>query len=285
MTTASEASLRYVYAVCRPFDGLLPEGAHGITGEPPRLVRHDGLAAVVDAVPAEEFDEGPLRELLGDLDRLAALARSHEAVMAALTTVTSPLPLRLATVCRDDSGVRRLLERGHDRFVRTLGRLEGRVEWGVKAYVPQDPPTGSAPGARPSPRTAAPVGGGPGPASARGEAERAEGGGRAFLRQRLRERRGREEALGRAEEASRRLHDAFSAYAEESAVHPPQDPRLSGVTGEANVLNAAYLVPREQCEGFLALVDRARAEHGGVRLETTGPWAPYSFAGTTEDTA
>lgn len=59
MTTASEASLRYVYAVCRPFDGLLPEGAHGITGEPPRLVRHDGLAAVVDAVPAEEFDEGP----------------------------------------------------------------------------------------------------------------------------------------------------------------------------------------------------------------------------------
>ncbi|WP_308315830.1 GvpL/GvpF family gas vesicle protein [Streptomyces sp. CC228A] len=163
------------------------------------------------------------------------------------------------------------------------------------------------PGGRPAPRTAAPAGQGPEPApraeepASRGAASAgaaseaatfaeagapgAEGGGRAFLRRRLRERRGREEGLRRAEETCRRLHDVFSAYAEESAVHPPQDPRLSGVTGEANVLNAAYLVAREHCEGFLALVDRARAEHGGVRVEVTGPWAPYSFAGTTEDAA
>lgn len=49
-----------------------------------------------------------------------------------------------------------------------------------------------------------------------------------------------------------------------------------------NVLNAAYLVAREQAEGFVALVDRATGEEG-VRVELTGPWAPYSFAGIAEE--
>ncbi|MFV2120133.1 GvpL/GvpF family gas vesicle protein, partial [Streptomyces sp. Act-28] len=45
--TIPTPSLRYVYAVCRPFDGVLPEGAAGITGEPPRLLHHGDLVAVV----------------------------------------------------------------------------------------------------------------------------------------------------------------------------------------------------------------------------------------------
>ncbi|MFJ8692348.1 GvpL/GvpF family gas vesicle protein [Streptomyces roseolilacinus] len=254
--------LRYVYAVCRPFDGVLPEGAAGITGEPPRLLHHGDLVAVVDAVPAEDFDEGPLRARLEDLDWLAATARGHDAVLAALTAVTSPLPLRLATVCRDDSGVRRLLDEGHDRFTRALERLDGRVEWGVKVYA--EP----APAPRPTPS----------------EAPSGKVGGRDYLRRRLRERNGREEGRRRAEETSRVLHDRLSAYAEATAVHPPQDPRLTGDTGGVNVLNAAYLVARERAEGFVALVGRV-SEEEGVRVELTGPWAPYSFAGIAEEEA
>ncbi|CAL9333443.1 GvpL/GvpF family gas vesicle protein [Streptomyces sp. enrichment culture] len=253
--------LRYVYAVCRPFDGVLPEGAAGITGEPPRLLHHGDLVAVVDAVPAEEFDEGPLRSRLEDLDWLAATARGHDAVLASLTAVTSPLPLRLATVCRDDSGVRRLLEEGHDRFVRALERIDGRVEWGVKVYAEE-----AAPGRRPTPPQA--------PSGALG--------GRDYLRRRLRERDGREEGRRRAEEVSRALHERLSGYAEAAVLHPPQNPRLAGDTGGANVLNAAYLVPRERAEGFVALTgDMAQAE--GVRVELTGPWAAYSFAGIAEE--
>lgn len=263
MTTTPTPPLRYVYAVCRPFDGVLPEGSAGITGEPPRLLHHGDLVAVVDAVPAEEFDEGPLRARLEDLDWLAATARCHDAVLAALTAVTSPLPLRLATVCRDDSGVRRLLDEGHDRFVRALERLDGRVEWGVKVYA--EP---AAPAARPTPREA--------PAGAVG--------GRDYLRRRLRERNGREEGRRRAEDVSRALHGRLSAYAEAAALHPPQDPRLAGDTGGVNVLNAAYLVARERAEGFVALVGRA-SEEEGVRVELTGPWAAYSFAGIAEEEA
>ncbi len=57
----------------------------------------------------------------------------------ALTTVTTPLPLRPATVFPDDSGVRTMIEAREDDFRHTLDRLEGRVEWGVKAYTEAGP--------------------------------------------------------------------------------------------------------------------------------------------------
>jgi hypothetical protein len=61
-------------------------------------------------------------------------------------------------------------------------------------------------------------------------------------------------------------------------MHPPQNPALSKATGR-NVLNAAYLVPRAHSEEFVELVDRTKGEVPGMRIELTGPWAAYSFAG------
>ncbi|GGX16201.1 GvpL/GvpF family gas vesicle protein [Streptomyces chryseus] len=254
--------LRYVYAVTRPFDGVLPEGVRGLGGEPPRLLDHGDLVAVVGAVPAEDFAEAPLKKRLEDLDWLTATARAHEAVIGAMTTVTCTVPLRLATVCVDDSGVRRLLDAGHDRFVTTLERLEGRVEWGVKVYAdPQPDPAESRPGpAAPAEPSAAPA------------------SGRDYLRRRLSSRQAREGVWERAEALSRTLHAELSQRAQAAALHRPQDSRLSEARGQ-NVLNAAYLVPRESSQAFVAEVGRLTPQDRGVRVELTGPWAPYSFAG------
>jgi FAD/FMN-containing dehydrogenase len=259
-------TFRYVYAVTRPFDGALPEELHGVAGESPRLLRHADLVAVVSAVPADDFDELPLRARLEDLDRLAETARAHQAVVAALTSVTCPLPLRLATVCRDDSGVRRLLEEGHDRFVRTLERLDGRVEWGVKVYA-------ETPAAPPAQR--------PAPVDQDDSAPPAPTG-RDYLRRRLRERRSREGTWELADAVSRRLHEELSRHAEAGLLHRPQQAQLSKVPGQ-NVLNAAYLVPREHSAEFVAHLDQLRPDRPDVRVELTGPWAPYSFAGEESD--
>lgn len=254
--------LRYVYAVTRPFDGVPPDGVRGLDGEPPRLLHHGDLVAVVSPVPAGDFAEAPLKKHLEDLDWLTATARAHEAVIGAMTTVTCAVPLRLATVCVDDSGVRRLLDAGRDRFLQTLDRLEGRVEWGVKVYAdpqpepePAPPPesSGSAPGAAPAT-------------------------GRDYLRRRLSRRQAREGVWERADTLARTLHAELSQRAQAAALHRPQDSRLSEAPGQ-NVLNAAYLVPRERSEEFVAEVGRLTPEERGVRVELTGPWAPYSFAG------
>ncbi|WP_438290745.1 GvpL/GvpF family gas vesicle protein [Streptomyces sp. HUAS TT7] len=61
--------------------------------------------------------------------------------------------------------------------------------------------------------------------------------------------------------------------------------RLSGEPGE-NVLNAAYLVPLDRSEDFVAAVRDFIPHIEGVRVELTGPWAPSrSPAGRTAGTA
>ncbi|MEV0554499.1 MULTISPECIES: GvpL/GvpF family gas vesicle protein [unclassified Streptomyces] len=265
------SGLRYVYAVCRPFGTPLSAQLTGVAGVPPKQLTHHGLVAVVGHVPEEDFAEGPLRAHLEDLDWLGATARAHQNVIDALTVVTSPLPLRLATVFRDDSGVRTMMEQREEIFLRTLDRLDGRVEWGVKVYVESPESTENTdsaagmqssgnPDARPAPAPAKPV------------------SGRDYLRQRRGQRRAHEEKWEQAEEFSRRLHETLSGYAEDTRIHAPQNAALSRASGR-NVLNAAYLVPRSESEAFVELVDRTKDDSPGLRVELTGPWAAYSFSG------
>ncbi|MFE9448539.1 GvpL/GvpF family gas vesicle protein [Streptomyces sp. NPDC006739] len=246
--------LRYVYAVCRPFGAALQSQLKGIGGAPPALLNHHGLVAVVSTVPEAEFAQDALRARLEDLDWLAATARAHQGVIDALTTVTTPLPLRLATVFRDDSGVRVMMEEREDDFRRVLDRLEGRVEWGVKVYVE---------GESAEPAT---------------EGEEKPASGRDYLRRRRQRSHAHEEKWQRAEAFAQALHEKLSGHAEDSRLHAPQNSALSGAAGQ-NVLNAAYLVPRGDSEEFVELVDRTKDDAPGMRVELTGPWAAYSFTG------
>ncbi|MFD9392399.1 GvpL/GvpF family gas vesicle protein [Streptomyces sp. NPDC060000] len=244
--------LRYVYAVCRPLGAPLQADLSGVAGDPPRLLNHHGLVAVVSHVPERDFAEGPLRRRLEDLDWLTETARAHQQVIDALTAVSTPLPLRLATVFRDDSGVRVMMEEREDDFRRTLDRLAGRVEWGVKVYVEPEVQEESE-------QTVTK------PAS-----------GRDYLMQRRRAARAHEDTWQRAERFAGRLHTTLSARADAARLHPPQNAALSKATGQ-NVLNAAYLVPRAESEEFVEIVDRTKGEESGMRVELTGPWAAYSF--------
>jgi len=245
--------LRYVYAVCRPFDAPLQSQITGVGGAPPRLLRHHDLIAVVSEVPERDFAEQPLRAHLEDLDWLTETAHAHQNVIDALTVVTTPLPLRLGTVFHDDSGVRVMLEAREEGFLRTLDRLSGRVEWGVKVYA--EPEAEEQP---------------PEPAKVTS--------GRDYLRQRRRSRQAHEEMWEKADRFARRLHETLSECAEDTRLHAPQNSALSGAPGR-NVLNAAYLVPRRNSEEFVELVDRTKNEEPGLRVELTGPWAAYSFSG------
>ncbi|MDC0766424.1 GvpL/GvpF family gas vesicle protein [Streptomyces sp. HD] len=249
-------ALRYVYAVCRPFRSALQSQLTGVAGAPPKQLTHHGLIAVVSTVPEADFAEAPLRAHLEDLDWLSTTARAHQQVIDALTVVTTPLPLRLATVFRDDSGVRTMMEAREADFRRVLDRLEGRVEWGVKVYVEPEP-TEAAESGRPDTKP---------------------GSGRDYLRRRRRQTRAREDVWQKATEFAGRLHETLSAFAEDSRLHAPQSATLSGASGQ-NVLNAAYLVPRADSEEFVELVDREKDGSSGIRVELTGPWAAYSFSG------
>jgi pyruvate/2-oxoglutarate dehydrogenase complex dihydrolipoamide acyltransferase (E2) component len=247
--------LRYVYAVCRPFELPLQSQLTGIGGAPVGVLHHHELVAVVSAVPVADFSEAALKAHLEDLDWLAATARAHQGVVDALSTVTTPLPLRLATVFHDDSAVRSMIEAREADFRRILDRLAGRVEWGVKVYLePEAEP------AEPAPAAAKPA------------------SGRDYLRRRRERSHAQEDKWQRAERFAQALHERLIGQAEDARIHAPQNSALSAAPGQ-NVLNAAYLVPRRRSEEFVELVDRTKDEEPGIRVELTGPWAAYSFTG------
>lgn len=258
----------YVYAVTGPLDQGQLAAVRGVGGSPVRLVGEDGLAAAVSAVPFHEFGGEALRTRLEDRDWLEETVRAHHAVVDAVARLTAAVPLRLSTLYLDDDRVRAMLRANRERFGSVLARLDGRVEWGVKVYAdpgrvvpPPDPAAPSQPAADDRP-------------------------GRAYLKRRREQRRARDDAWRTAADLVERLEGRLRELSEASERHRPQHAELSGASGE-NVLNAAFLVARgEDSAHFLAAVrDFERGLVAGVRVEVSGPWAPYSFSQDTADTA
>ncbi|KPC60821.1 GvpL/GvpF family gas vesicle protein [Streptomyces chattanoogensis] len=266
--TDSHDTISYAYAVARDADGALEDalaGLPGVADAPVRLVRTAQQADVVVAVgpvPAQDFLEDALRAHLEDLDWLESVARAHHRVIEALAARTTVLPLRLATVYLDDERVRLMLETRRQAFADRLSALEAQVEWGVKIFVEAAETSEAAEAARQPDEPPPDAGLSP---------------GRAYLSRRRAQRHARDDAYRDAERAARRVEDAARAHAVDRVQHRPQQGELARGPGE-NVVNDAYLVPREHAESFHADVLRAAEGIPGVRIEITGPWAPYSFA-------
>ncbi|MCA6093259.1 GvpL/GvpF family gas vesicle protein [Streptomyces sp. SCA3-4] len=251
-------NLSYAYAVV-PFSPSLERtalaGVQGVAGSPVTLVRSGEVAAAVSPVPEADFSQSALKAHLEDLDWLEPTARAHHSVVESLAAHTTVLPLRLATVYLDDLRVAEMLHEGHPVFAASLARLSGHAEWGVKVYV-------DAAAAPPPPAAAPPD---------------APDAGRAYLRQRRHQHQTRRDAWRLAEEVVRRIDAETRGLAAGRARHRPQQGRLAEASGE-NVANDAYLVPHDLAEEFRRRVHRAAEGSPGVRVDITGPWAPYSFA-------
>jgi Gas vesicle synthesis protein GvpL/GvpF len=245
----------YLYAVAPATAEAAVPQLRGVAGAAVTTLREDELVAVVSQVPDEEFTEEALRRRLEDLDHLEAIARAHHGVVDALAAGGPVLPLRLATVYRDLARVREVLHERRAEFAQALASIGDRMEWGVKIYAREPEPA-----AAPAPARS--------PAGGRS--------GRAYLEQRLRQRREREDGRRGALELCRRVDAELRAAADDVRHHRPQDPRLSGAHDE-NLLNAAYLVRRDRAGHFAELVRGLAERERGVRVELTGPWAPYSF--------
>ncbi|MEU6368249.1 GvpL/GvpF family gas vesicle protein [Streptomyces sp. NPDC046931] len=269
-----DEQLCYAYAVVESSAPLDLAGVRGVADAPVALVRSGAVAAAVSAVPWEGFSEAALKVGLEDLDWLEATARAHHSVIETLAAHTTVLPLRLATVYLDEARVRQMLGEREAHFAALLGRLADHVEWGVKVYaeVPPSSPHTTSPSAAQPPSEAPPS---ESATAGRGPAAGADAG-RAYLRRRRYQRQAREDAWRVAEEAVRRTERQARGLAVERTRHRPQQGGLTRVPGE-NVANDAYLVPRRLSEEFRTRMLHAADGLPGVRVDVTGPWAPYSF--------
>jgi hypothetical protein len=216
------------------------------------LIHHAGLAALVSAVPLDEFDERGLRETLEDLDKLEVLARAHELVLDEALQVDAVVPFRICTIYASSARVEEMLEHEREPLTAALRRLRGMAEWGVKAYA-----VAGANGAE----AGEPV------------------SGADYLSRKRAARAAAEGARQAVDTAVEHVHARLRERAADAVLSPPQDSRLTGREAEM-VLNGAYLVGDADADDFGALVAELAARHlaDGMQLELTGPWPAYHFS-------
>jgi Gas vesicle synthesis protein GvpL/GvpF len=257
----------WVYAVAErvPAAGMdRAADVGGVGGGQVRTVTAAGLTAIAGEVPLEEFGEAALRRNLEDLAWLEETARAHHRVIEAVARQCPVVPMRLATVYRGDASLGAALTERRDDFRAALGRTSGRKEWGIKAYA-----AGPA-----EARTDA----GPARGEQSGQGGERGGSGAAYLRRRRDELSAQQNARRELMAIAELVHARLSLLAADSRLHPPQAPQLTGTSAKM-LLNAAYLIDEQRDDDLTAAVRALTAKHPAVRLELTGPWPPYSFAG------
>jgi hypothetical protein len=235
----------------------------GVAGAAVRIVAADGFTVLVSDVDLAEFGEAALRRNLEDLAWLEEVARAHHHVIDAATRLFPLLPTRLATVYSSTETMAAELARRGEELRAALRRVGGRVEWGVKAYAAPRPDTGESQQ----------------PATAQaGEQTGSGGAGLAYLKRRRAQLTAGERSARAAVAGAQAVHAELSGRAKQARLHPPQSPQLSG-NQMPMLLNTAYLLDVSASDGFASAVAAAATAHPELRLELTGPWPPYSFAG------
>ncbi|MEM1125601.1 MAG: GvpL/GvpF family gas vesicle protein [Bacteroidota bacterium] len=256
--------------------GLVPRGAHLVLpasgmepGHPVTTKAYRGLEAVVCPVTLEAFGPDAQPAQTNDLTWLEAMAQRHQRLQEEVRREgTTLLPMRFGTICHDEPGLLTFLEAHHDDFLHTLSALRGMQEWGLKVFCDD---TRFNEHVELAPDVPSPDGASEGTAY--------------FLR--------KKHAQARAQAYAQRLalcldeiDHTLQAHAQEAVRNEPQEPRWSGHT-LPNVLNAAYLVGRDDEPAFLQAVDRLVATYAPLGLEVvrTGPWPPYHFARLDADSS
>jgi hypothetical protein len=245
----------WVYAIADHAGGdvFLPAG---VAGTLVRAMTAGGLTVLASNVDLAEFGEAALRRNLENLAWLEEVARAHHDVVHAAAGLFPVFPARFATVYHGDASMAAAFAERGDQLRGALARVGGRMEWGVKVY------------ALPIERGAEQV--------ATRSAE--PGAGMAYLKRRQSEISAKRQSSRTAVASAREVHVGLSGHAASTRLYPPQAPALSG-TKDPMLLNAAYLLDAGGAARFASVVAEAAAAHPDLRLDLTGPWPPYSFAG------
>ncbi|RII12407.1 Gas vesicle synthesis protein GvpL/GvpF [Streptomyces sp. YIM 130001] len=267
--------LRYLYAVCRPFEAPLQAELRGVSGAPVRTLRHGELVAVVSAVPRRAFAATELRtghDFAGTPQVSAGAGTPTFAAHSARGPIRSPqrenptLPSRHLPA---DPGARDALARAHHSVIDALTTVTSPVPLPVGTVLPDDSGVRAlleADGER-----------------LRHALDRLDGRVEWEVTAQLTAPSG-ELTVEPSDEGERaeiarafgeRLHALLARHADAThtrSVEPSTGPRV-------RVLDASYLVPRRLSEAFVELVDRTGDQQPHVRVDLAGPRAGYSFTG------
>lgn len=186
---------------------------------------------------------------------LEAVVR-HDAVVRAANDRVTSLPVRFGAWAPGHAVLVSRIRRRRAELEAALAAVSGCVELGVTVEEV------SAPGRGEEARQQA----GEAVTQLRGEAD-----GKAYLRDLSRQYADRRRRRAERAVLLERLRSAIAPLAIDERVHRVSPPDLVSV---------AHLVARSEVGRYRGRLDGFAHEHGVTRVRVTGPWPPYSFAGS-----
>ena len=254
------ATATYIYCLVRsarkPSAARAPAGLPGATPAVATSLA-ERLWIVHADVPLDAYGSGPLEVALKDLDWVSRIALAHESVVEHFTALpgTTVIPMKLFTMF--SSAGRAVLEmRGRARELKQVfARLQGCEEWGVR--VLRGEPAKKSTAAR-TPAT-----------------------GTAFLAAR---KQARDDARAAIAAAASAADDVYASLAGIAAEHRRRTSEAPGAV--APLLDAAFLVPTRHRARFQSAAQKVarQVSRTGAQMTLTGPWPPYNFVGSLEET-
>jgi hypothetical protein len=258
----SATAATYVYCLVQsPGPPLLEGVPSGLPETSPvrALPLGHGLWAMVAGAPLPEYGSEEIDARLAEIDWVSDRALAHEEVVEHFAAAHPVLPMKLFTLFTDDERALAALDARREEIGRALARIAGRVEWGVRILFHETK-------AR---RTAADAVAREEPAGAPGAS------GKGFLLRKKVEQDSARTLTARVRAEADRAYEELARHAAEARRREP----VAGEAGARLLLDAAFLVPREDGERFEEAVARWADQLAGQACEVTltGPWPPYNF--------
>lgn len=259
----------YLFALCRTGvshsflrEGMQrPENGDAIEslGEPVVVDCTDRLSAVVSTVDREAWTGDEAASNMRSLAWVAPRATRHEEVVEAVMETGPVYPARFGTLFSSSARLRVVAKEHEDVVCNHLDHVDGAQEWAVKLMLDRD-------------RAVQQMSGDEEPTS-----------GTAYLRQKVQEREARNEVDAWLDEVTDAVFDTLTLLSRDAVMIEARDRPDDSREVAAH---AAFLVSNDNTDAFFQAVDSARSRlaDNGLDVECTGPWPPYSFRPSLEDT-
>lgn len=245
----------YLYCIAaeRPGSEPLAVSAPALDGSAVQVISTSGLLVVAHSCPAEPYQ--------GSADAVRNWIFAHNNVVTDVWEQTGTvLPMAFDSIVSADGerDAELVLDQWvadhRDQLTTMLAELAGKVELGVRVFYSD--PVAAITERQPTPR------------------------GRDYFQSQLLKRREAADRQLRLDAEVNRIVEGLGLLADSIRVNAPG----AGIQGEGEesgareLLSVSLLVDRDKVKDVGAFLDGV--EEGGYRVRFTGPWPPYSFAGS-----
>ncbi len=234
--------------------------------EPVETVASGALVAVVRPVPLVDFSAEGLSARAEDPVWIETMALRHNAVLERIHQTRAILPAKFGCVYTSAGDIQMALDEERESLLSRLDWVDDCDEWGVRLYGDvatlrrrADSETESVRGLREEMASAS-----------RGRAY--------FLQRKL-----ADELAGALDHLlvalTTEAYERFARHAKAGEISRRiTSSRITPDEQSAELMRAAFLVPRVSAEAFIADLNGFSESQPDLWLEYSGPWPPYSFA-------